>query len=76
MPSNSAPWKKFIKCNFGLFASMTYPDADSTRLRMSADFTSLLFAYDDIMDLSENLMRDKLGGGSVGDYVGCSYETC
>jgi len=54
-------FEKFVKCEFGLMTAMSYPDTDATRLRITADYMSILFAYDDLMDLpSSDLMHDKL----------------
>lgn len=54
-------FEKFVKCEFGLMTGMSYPDTDSTRLRITADYMSILFAYDDLMDLpSSDLMHDKM----------------
>lgn len=55
-------WEKFVKCEFGLLTGMAYPDTDATRLRITSDYMSILFAYDDLMDLpSSDLMHDKIG---------------
>jgi hypothetical protein len=55
-------FEKFVKCEFGLMTAMSYPDTDASRLRVTADYMSILFAYDDLMDLpSSDLMHDKIG---------------
>ncbi|KAG8810884.1 hypothetical protein FRC19_004258 [Serendipita sp. 401] len=54
-------FEKFVKCDFGLMTGMSYPDTDATRLRITADYMSILFAYDDLMDLpSSDLMNNKI----------------
>ncbi|KAG8812881.1 hypothetical protein FRC17_001771 [Serendipita sp. 399] len=54
-------FEKFVKCDFGLMTGMSYPDTDATRLRITADYMAILFAYDDLMDLpSSDLMNDKI----------------
>lgn len=56
----AALFEKFVKCEFGLMTAMSYPDTDATRLRITADYMSILFAYDDLMDLpSSDMMEDK-----------------
>ncbi|CAG7846754.1 Alpha-muurolene synthase {ECO:0000269/PubMed:19400802, ECO:0000269/PubMed:20889795}; AltName: Full=Gamma-muurolene synthase; {ECO:0000269/PubMed:19400802, ECO:0000269/PubMed:20889795}; AltName: Full=Germacrene-A synthase; {ECO:0000269/PubMed:19400802, ECO:0000269/PubMed:20889795} [Serendipita indica DSM 11827] len=56
-----ALFEKFVKCDFGLMTGMSYPDTDATRLRITCDYMSILFAYDDLMDLpSSDLMHDKI----------------
>lgn len=53
---------EFVKSEFGLLVGMAYPDTDITRLRVTSDYMSILFTYDDLMDLpSSELMHDRMG---------------
>src|SRR5258706_6836666 len=53
---------EFVKSEFGLLVGMAYPDTDTTRLRVTSDYMSILFTYDDLMDLpSSELMHDRMG---------------
>ena len=53
---------EFVKSEFGLLVGMAYPDTDATRLRVTSDYMSILFTYDDLMDLpSSELMHDRMG---------------
>ena len=53
---------EFVKSEFGLLVGMAYPDTDTTRLRVTSDYMSILFTYDDLMDLStSDLMHDRMG---------------
>lgn len=53
---------EFVKSEFGLLVGMAYPDTDTTRLRVTSDYMSILFTYDDLMDLpSSELMHDQMG---------------
>lgn len=53
---------EFVKSEFGLLVGMAYPDTDATRLRVTSDYMSILFTYDDLMDLSSSdLMYDRMG---------------
>jgi hypothetical protein len=60
LPRNK--FHEFVRSEFGLLVGMAYPDTDSTRLRVTADYMSILFTYDDLMDLSSSkLMHDRMG---------------
>ena len=53
---------EFVRSEFGLLVGMAYPDTDTTRLRVTSDYMSILFTYDDLMDLSTSeLMHDRMG---------------
>ena len=53
---------EFVKSEFGLLVGMAYPDTDTTHLRVTSDYMSILFTYDDLMDLSTSeLMHDRMG---------------
>lgn len=55
-------FEEFVKSEFGLLVGMAYPDTDTTRLRVTSDYMSILFTYDDLMDLStSDLMHDRMG---------------
>lgn len=55
-------WNEMVKMEYGLCAARGYPSGDKKRLRLAADWITVLFNYDDLLDDStSHLTVDEIG---------------
>lgn len=59
-------WNELLKMEYGLCAARSYPSGDKQRLRVAADWFTILFTYDDLFDDSDSdLTHDENGAAEA-----------